>query len=142
MAVTTFVFGEPPAHNGPDLDNTDEYTTYDVELKSPSITIQRIARKTNNKETHVTHRQIEVILTEPTTTKTTSEERKLRYNEKVYLPEVRGIQNATSEPHEVFKNNISVALMAAAKSYKKDAWERSCQPLTGSAHPDGKLWIL
>ena len=142
MAVTTFVLGELPAHDGSDLDNTDyEYTTYDVELKSPSITRRRVARKTNNKDKQVTHRQIEVILTEPTTTRTTNEERKLRYNEKVYLPEVRGIANTTSEPHQVFRNNVSVALMAAAKSYKKEAWDRLCEPLTGSAHPDGKYLL-
>ena len=139
MAII-FGFGELLAHDDPELENGDyQYTTYDVELKLPSINRHRIARKTGNKELQVTHRQVEVILTEPTTTSTTSEERKLRYNEKVYLPEVRGVENATFEPHQVFKNNISVALMSAPKRYQKEAWDRVCLPLTGSAHPDGKI---
>ncbi|XP_043227628.1 uncharacterized protein LOC122386685 isoform X2 [Amphibalanus amphitrite] len=135
------VFGELHSYDGTEVDTTDyEYTAYDAELKRPAIASHRVVRKTNEKhETHVTHRQVELILTEPTIATTTNEERKLRYNEKVYLPEVRGVENTTSEPHQVFKNNISIALMAAAKSYQKDAWDRICQPLTGTAHPDGPL---
>ena len=137
--AATCVIGELSTHDESELHTTDyEYTAYDTELKSPAITSRRVARKTNDKhETQVTHRQVEIILTEPTIVTTTNEERKLRYNEKVYLPEVRGVENATVEPHQVFKNNISVALMGATKSYRKDAWDRICQPLTGTAHPDG-----
>lgn len=117
-----------------------EYTQYDLELMEPSKNRRRLARKISDQKTATTHRKIEIIINMPTTARATTEDRKLRYNEKVYLPVFHLHENSTGSPmHEIFKNNESVQLMLPTKTYNKKEWTSLCQPLTGSAHPDGKF---